>query len=144
MVVERAFPLLLASTVVFLSGCMSPPEGLDLSLDRSTAKNLYRVQTHPVAEPVKINKIHSWEVKVLSPAGQPVTNARISVDGGMPQHGHGLPTQPRVTRELGEGRYLMEGMKFSMSGWWEIKLNIEAPAGSDEVTFNTGVATSAR
>src|SRR4249920_3274177 len=32
-------------------------------------------------------------------------------DGGMPQHGHGLPTRPVVSRELADGTYLMEGMK---------------------------------
>ena len=66
--------------------------------------------------------------------------ARIEVDGGMPQHGHGLPTRPQVTRELPGGGYLIEGMKFSMSGWWEVKLAIEGPAGADRVTFNTVVA----
>jgi hypothetical protein len=58
----------------------------------------------------------------------------------MPQHGHGFPTQPRATRELEKGRYLLEGMKFSMPGWWEIKLKVDAAAGHDEVTFNTVIA----
>ena len=58
----------------------------------------------------------------------------------MPQHGHGLPTRPQVTRELADGTYLLEGMKFSMTGWWEIKLAIEATAGADKVTFNRVVA----
>jgi hypothetical protein len=68
-----------------------------------------------------------------------VRQARIGVDGGMPQHGHGLPTKPRVTRELGDGRYLIEGMKFSMTGWWEIKLAVQGDRGADKVTFNTVV-----
>ena len=57
----------------------------------------------------------------------------------MPQHGHGLPTQPRVTRELAEGSYQLDGMKFSMTGWWELKLAITGPLGEDRVTFNTVV-----
>jgi hypothetical protein len=55
----------------------------------------------------------------------------------MPQHGHGLPTQPRVTEELGDGRYRLDGMKFSMTGWWEMKVKIDAAPGKDQVTFNT-------
>ena len=55
----------------------------------------------------------------------------------MPQHGHGFPTKPRVTREVEGGTYLLEGMKFSMTGWWEVKLNIQSPLGQDKVTFNT-------
>ena len=41
--------------------------------------------------------------------------------------------------DLGGG-YLIEGMKFSMTGWWEIKLAIDGPDGADRVTFNTVVA----
>jgi hypothetical protein len=128
---------LAAVPLVLLAGCMSPPAGLDLSPQRLSANNTYIVETHPANGLAPINKIHSWEVRVTLPSGQPVDGARIAVDGGMPQHGHGLPTQPKVTRELGNGRYLMEGMKFSMTGWWEIKLKIDGAQGSDKVTFNT-------
>lgn len=119
-----------------LSGCMSPPTGLDLARERTTLDRRYSVQVKPVAEPVLLGKLHAWEVSVKQPSGLPVTGARFVVDGGMPQHHHGLPTQPRVTQELGEGRYLLEGVKFSMSGWWELKFNIDAAPGPDQVTFN--------
>jgi YtkA-like len=126
-----------------LTACMSPPKGLNLSLDRPTAHDTYRVAVRSLAEPIAINKIHAWEIQLRSPTGEPVPGARISADGGMPQHGHGFPTQPRVTKELGDGRYLLEGMKFSMPGWWEIKLKVDAPSGKDEVTFNTIIASGA-
>jgi hypothetical protein len=54
----------------------------------------------------------------------------------MPQHGHGLPTRPRVTRNLGDGAYEIEGVRFNMGGWWEFKLAIAGPRGTDTVTFN--------
>ena len=65
--------------------------------------------------------------------------ARIEVDGGMPQHGHGLPTRPQVTRELPGGGYLIEGMKFSMTGWWDMRLAIRAGDTSDTAVFNVVV-----
>jgi hypothetical protein len=65
-----------------------------------------------------------------------VDDAEITVDGGMPQHGHGLPTSPQVTQNLGGGDYLVEGVKFQMLGWWEVKFNINANGQSDTVTFN--------
>jgi hypothetical protein len=34
-------------------------------------------------------------------------------------------------------------MKFSMTGWWEVKLDIQGPQGSDQVTFNTVVRAPA-
>jgi hypothetical protein len=124
------------------AGCMSPPKDLDLALTRPSVDGKYVVTLQPPARPAAINQLHAWQVKLASPAGTPVAQARIKVDGGMPQHGHGLPTKPQVTRELPGGGYLIEGMKFSMTGWWEIKLAIDGPAGSDRVTFNTLVAES--
>lgn len=126
--------------IIVTAGCMSPPKGLDLALTRASIDGRYVVTLQPPARPAAINQLHAWQVKLASPAGAPVTHARIRVDGGMPQHGHGLPTKPQVTRELADGGYLIEGMKFSMTGWWEIKLAIDGPAGADRVTFNTVVA----
>ena len=124
------------------AGCMSAPKNLDLALTRPSVEHRYVVTLQPPARPAAINQLHAWQVKLSTPAGAPVAHARIQVDGGMPQHGHGLPTRPQVTRELPDGGYLIEGMKFSMTGWWEIKLAIEGPAGADRVTFNTVVAES--
>lgn len=122
---------------VLASGCSTPPPDLDLSLDKGTAAGLYRVALQPPAQPPAINQMHAWKLRLSAPDGRPVGAATFKVDGGMPQHGHGLPTQPRVTRELEPGTYLLEGMKFSMTGWWEVKLAIDAAPGADQVTFNT-------
>jgi len=126
-----------------LAACMTPPPDLDLSLQHSTQDKKFVVALQPPATPPAINQIHSWQVKLSTPDGAPVTHARINVDGGMPQHGHGLPTRPQVTRELADGTYLLEGMKFSMTGWWEIKLAIQTADAADKVTFNRVVTDSA-
>ena len=123
-----------------LAACSTPPRELDLSLSHHSARGRYVVRMEPPAAPPAINQMHAWRVSVSAPDGTPVRDARIAVDGGMPQHGHGLPTKPRVTREIAEGTYLMEGMKFSMTGWWEIKLAIEGAGGPDTVVFNTVVS----
>jgi hypothetical protein len=54
----------------------------------------------------------------------------------MPQRATACP-QPQ---DLPDGSYLIEGLKFSMTGWWEIKLAIDGPGGADKVTFNTVVS----
>jgi hypothetical protein len=132
-------PLSASILALALAACAAPPSHLDLSLRQASAQGRYLVQLEPPAAAPAINQMHSWQIKLLAPDGTPVRNARIAVDGGMPQHGHGLPTRPRVTRELAEGSYLMEGMKFSMTGWWEIRLAIQAAEGADTVVFNTVV-----
>ena len=133
-----------ALALASLAACMTPPADLDLSLQHPTQDNKFVVALQPPATPPAINQIHSWQVKLSTPDGAPVAHARINVDGGMPQHGHGLPTRPQVTRELADGTYLLEGMKFSMTGWWEIKLAIAGSEGTDKVTFNTVVAEPGR
>ena len=80
--------------------------------------------------------MHAWTSLSTTADGRPVEAASIAIDGGMPQHGHGLPTAPAVTQALGDGRFLIEGMKFNMPGWWEIDLSIDGPAGADTITFN--------
>lgn len=137
---RKILSLISLLSFALLAGCMSPPTGLDLSLKRPSEQRRYLVEVRPLAEPIAINKMHAWEAKLTLPTGEPVSGARITVGGGMPQHGHGYPTQPRVTRELGDGRYLIEGMKFSMSGWWKLTLDMDSAAGVDKVTFNTIVA----
>jgi hypothetical protein len=123
--------------------CATVPTDIDLSLTRPSAEKKFVVALQPPATPAAINQIHSWQIRLSSPSGAPIKHAHIAVDGGMPQHGHGLPTRPQVIQELADGTYLLEGMKFSMTGWWEIKLAIQSDEGSDKVTFNTLVNTSA-
>jgi hypothetical protein len=90
--------------------------------------------TTPDGVPV-INKMHSWILHVETAAGMEVEGAIIDVDGGMPEHDHGLPTKPRITTELGGGDYKLEGMRFHMNGYWEIVVNITTDSGTSKITI---------
>lgn len=83
-----------------------------------------------------IGQIISWKLKVQAPDGKPITDAAITVDGDMPEHGHGLPTVPKVTQNIGDGTYLVGGIKFSMPGWWTMTFTIKSGDRTDSVTFN--------
>ncbi|NCT83016.1 MAG: Auxin-binding protein [Comamonadaceae bacterium] len=141
-------PYLLTSTlatatlaaVLSLSGCGTPPTDLDYSLKHHSSTGRFVVEMVPPAQGPAVGQIHSWTLKLANTDGAPVTHARIAVDGGMPQHGHGLPTKPRVTRELASGTYLIEGMKFSMTGWWDLRLDIDADGARDKAVFNVVMA----
>jgi hypothetical protein len=86
--------------------------------------------------PLIINQIHSWVLYVETSKGTPVADAELAVEGGMPEHDHGLPTRPRVTRYLGDGKYLLEGMRFHMPGAWEIHVAIDALGKQDVVIIS--------
>lgn len=110
--------------------------GRDQSRSRTTAKGLYVAAIEPETPEIRRGELHSWIITVKTADGKPVDDAQIAVDGGMPEHNHGLPTSPRMTEALGDGSYRIEGVKFSMTGWWELRFDITAPAGADTVTFN--------
>jgi hypothetical protein len=127
---------LIAAGGITAVAMMQPPADLDLSLTRSTERGLYIGTLEPKTSPVPVGQIQTWTVLVTTPDGKPLEHADLSIDGGMPQHGHGLPTEPQVTGELGGGRYRVEGMKFNMPGWWTVTLTVSGAAGTDSATFN--------
>ncbi len=94
-------------------------------------RDTYRISFEAELDPIEINKIHSWVLTIRTTNGEPVTNAEISVLGGMPLHDHGMPTRPRVTENLGEGRYRLEGMRFHMNGQWEVSVTVKADGKVD-------------
>jgi hypothetical protein len=112
------------------------PSDLDLSTTRLSNAGVYQVSYAPRRGSIVINQIHAWIIHVATADGQPVTDAAITIDGDMPQHGHGLPTRPQVTKHLGNGDYLVEGMKFQMDGWWVVDFTIDANGKHDTVRFN--------
>jgi hypothetical protein len=102
---------------------------------RPSAGGRYVATLEP-AKPLRPRQMQTVRVTVRDAEGRAIDEAQISIDGGMPQHGHGLPTRPRVTRNLGDGIYEIEGVRFNMGGWWEFKLAIAGSRGADTVTFN--------
>jgi hypothetical protein len=102
---------------------------------RTSAHGLYTATLEP-AQPLRTRQMQTVRVKVGDVSGVGIDEAAIAVDGGMPEHGHGLPTKPRVTKNLGGGVYEIEGVRFNMGGWWELTLAISTPDGADSVTFN--------
>lgn len=118
-------------SVVLLSMCFPAQAATLLGVG---ARGVYQIELESPGE-LQLNLLESWILTVLDAAGSPVENAIIAIDGGMPAHGHGLPTAPAITEELGEGRYRLDGVKFNMMGEWVLRLAIEGAAGSDEVTI---------
>lgn len=141
---KQSFARRIAGTAVAvatlaLTGCgmfMPVPDDLDYSLSRPSEAGAFRVSYKSETTPPPVSRLHSWTLHVETPDGKPVDGATIKVDGDMPQHLHGLPTRPAVTQALGNGDYLVEGIKFQMGGWWQMYFDITAADQSDKVTFN--------
>ena len=95
----------------------------------------FKVSYESELQPLVINRMHRWTLTITDTSGRPVEGAVITVDGGMPIHDHGLPTQPRVTSEVDPGRYVLEGLRFHMAGKWELVVTIQSGDVRDAVVI---------
>lgn len=111
------------------------PAQIDTTTAQMSQQGLYRISYTSDNEPITINTLHTWTVHVTTADGQPVADAGVSVEGGMPEHNHGMPTRPQVT-PAGAGDYRVEGMKFQMPGWWTVTVVVAAGDQQDSATFN--------
>ena len=110
--------------------------GTDRTMTRMSVRDRFRVSMRSSVNPLPLNRIHSWTVHVETPDGKAIENASIGVYGGMPMHKHGLPTKPRMIENMGNGDYTIDGIKFSMSGRWELLLIITVDGKRDKAKFN--------
>ncbi|MDJ0905677.1 MAG: FixH family protein [Woeseiaceae bacterium] len=98
----------------------------------TSQRGIFTVHYESSLDPIEINRMHSWTL-VVTRDNEPLEGADITVSGGMPEHDHGMPTRPRVTADLGGGRYRLDGMRFHMNGTWEVMLDITAGGSRDTV-----------
>jgi len=102
-------------------------------------RGMFVVSYQSELEPLQINRLHAWILHIEDAAGKPVPGAHIEVSGGMPAHNHGLPTIPRVTKELPGGDYRLDGLRFHMAGNWELTVSIAAAGKTDVVVIKVSL-----
>ena len=112
------------------------PIGYDTEPNKVSEDGHFDVSIEPKDGKMPLNEIHTWLVELKTPEGAPISEADISFFGAMPLHNHGLPTEPRIVGEVDPGVYVLEGVKFSMAGWWTIGMGIVAADKTDRVSFN--------
>jgi len=108
----------------------------DRTMTRMSGQDRFSVSLRCNVDPLPLSRIHSWTLHIETPEGVAVDDAQIGVYGDMPAHRHGLPTKPKVTENRGGGDYLIEGVKFTMPGRWQLILIITADGKRDKAKFN--------
>lgn len=108
----------------------------------TSVRGLYKASIWSPRVPTPLNETHSWRMKLAAPGGAAVSGAGMTLRGGLRDRPHPLPTAPRITRDLGNGVYLIEGVKFDRHGWWRLTVEIAVPAGKDSVSFDIPVGAT--
>jgi hypothetical protein len=116
---------ILIALSLLLSLCFANAADVRLpDLSGVTDKGL-KIEIYSELSPLSINQIHSWHVRVLDRNNEILELEELNVYGGMPEHDHGLPTQPEVTTRLDNGDYLLEGVRFHMQGHWQLQVELQ-------------------
>ncbi len=92
----------------------------------------YRLRYRSEIVPIVINQIHTWVIYLETADGQAIHGADITIEGGMPEHDHGLPTSPQISAR-DNNEYLVEGIRFHMRGYWELEIKISTGTDVDTV-----------
>jgi len=134
------FTALIFSTLLLLVSIGSPAaENAEANtvLSANTVSGV-KVELESQLSPLAINQMHSWIVRVSDAQGKSLSNARVTVNGGMPDHDHGLPTQPQITEQIAPGAYRLEGVRFHMNGRWVMTVEVQlSGTAADEVEVVT-------
>ena len=104
-----------------------------------TEQGLYEVELRPATGDVRLGEVHGWQIRLRTADGERFAPTRLAFGGGMPEHGHGFETAPRVTQALASGTYLVEGVRFHMGGNWRLRVEVVGPDGPDVALFHVEV-----
>jgi len=149
--------LLLACESDFFSGHKHSMEGSAASLNSEAPSNkIVSNEANKLWEVSQLTEKEVFSVKLsclkhpyvgdfqdcrlsIKQGNQSVSDAVISIDGGMQAHGHGLPTSPKLNPTELAGQYKIEGLKFSMLGEWVLGFRISANQLTDQAIFKLSI-----
>ncbi len=81
----------------------------------TTDQHSIKLYTQP--ENIPLNEFHTWFITIKNNNKNSPNILSISLDGKMPKHMHGLPTNPEIKNTI-EGEFEIKGLKFQMAGEW--------------------------
>jgi hypothetical protein len=94
------------------------------------------IRLEPISASVQVGSTQTWFVTITNEKATPLTDCRVTFDGTMPEHGHGLPTTPRVAASPAAGRYPIEGVRFSMGGYWQLDVGAKCGDSVGHAAFD--------
>lgn len=113
----------------------------------TTQSGLYALEVRFDPPRPPLGELFAVEATLTDREGAPVDAAIVALDARMPQHGHGMMTDPEDLPGTCEGEgaervcvhpggvYRTEGFKLHMGGAWTVTLDVQGPRGRDTTSF---------
>lgn len=131
--------LMLTGLVCVLLACKAPTDADTAKpawqLTQTSTNGLFKVRLMCQHLP-SVGAFQDCQLELKDGSGKAISEAKINLDGGMPKHGHGLPTAPVVSPLAAQGHYKIEGLQYNMPGAWLLGLLIKTTAGQDKLVFS--------
>lgn len=117
-----------------MSDDMLDTDDIDEATEGMSADGVFHVSYVSDPSPIPLDEDFSITVTVME-GTDVVSDATVSVDATMPNHGHGMNTNP-TTVSNGDGTYTTTGLLFHMEGWWELGVTVNGGDGADQAYLN--------
>ncbi|MGL4186747.1 MAG: FixH family protein [Thiotrichaceae bacterium] len=127
-----SIPYVLLSAVLGLSTSVSYAS-TPWQLSQTSVKGQLQSELQCVTAPA-VGDFQNCTLKLNSTQTLP-SDLTIAMDGGMPAHGHGLPTAPKVVATDKVGEYRIEGLKYSMTGEWLLGFMLQSKSMNDKIVY---------
>ncbi len=127
-----SIPYVLLSAVLGLSTSVSYAS-TPWQLSQTSVKGQLQSELQCVTAPA-VGEFQNCTLKLNSTQTLP-SDLTIAMDGGMPAHGHGLPTAPKVVATDKVGEYRIEGLKYSMTGEWLLGFMLQSKSMNDKIVY---------
>ena len=125
-------PLVLAG--ILLNGCNaeSAPSGWQQTTAGKAGS--YRATLNCTTAP-QPGRFQECQIAFTDRQNQAAGIVSVQLEGGMPGHGHGLPTSPTLTLQ-DSGSYRIDGLKYNMPGRWLLGFQVNGESGEDRLIFD--------
>ncbi len=122
--------ILFLLTVYGLSAALHPAD----NIVRESADGIYNVELLVKGKDLKLGR-NTIDLLVRDRNGEGIEGAGIILTPWMPEMGHGVDIKP-VVKEKGQGLYTVDSVYISMSGQWELRIEIEKQGVKDNAVFD--------
>ncbi len=126
------------------AGTPAPETPAGWGATRPTQGGKYKVDLAITPDPPPMGELFRVDAVVSNKDGTPLDGGKVKLNALMPQHGHGMATEPQMDPgqcdenkvcKHPDGKYWAEGFKFHMGGEWTITVEVEGPLGPDSTSF---------